>query len=434
MIHYFTLLGRFIVLDVGSGAVFELDENAYSLLPRIQYPMREEPPDDLNAEQREAWSELFSLYKQGLLYSEEPEKPSLPGETPLKALCLHVSHDCNLRCEYCFAHTGDFGGQRSLMNKKTAERAIDFLLSRCGTRKNLEIDFFGGEPLLALDTVKHTIEYARQTAPCKNFRFTITTNGLLLDDSTIEYLNKEMSNVVLSLDGRREVNDLMRKTPNGKGSYDVCAPKFKKLLAKREGDAYIRGTYTAQNLDFTADIMSLAAEGFKSLSVEPVVLPRGHKLAITKEHLPFLFGQYEKLCKEMLNDVDFTFFHFNVDLEQGPCVYKRLRGCGAGFEYAAVTPEGDIYPCHQFAGNKDYLMGNVYNGSLSDSISSRFRELDIYTKPDCKACWARFYCSGGCAASNLTTSGNIEISDSIGCELEKKRLECAILLKASEIT
>ena len=436
MIHYYELMGRYIVLDVGSGAVHELDRAAYELLPQIVPPMTENPPDDIISDEgREAWGELYALQQEGLLFSEDWTPPPIPMYTPLKALCMHVSHDCNLRCGYCFAGTGDFGtGSRAIMSKAAAERAIDYLLKRCGNRINLEVDFFGGEPLMAMDTVRHTVEYARRAAPDRNFRFTLTTNGVLLDDEIIEYLNREMSNVVLSLDGRREVNDHMRRTTAGGGSYEHIVPLYKKLLDTRSGDYYVRGTYTSRNTDFFEDIKAMAAEGFQNLSVEPVSLPPNHPLAITEAHLPALFAEYEKLTEAMLGDPDFSFFHFSVDLEQGPCVYKRLRGCGAGYEYAAVTPEGDVYPCHQFVGKSDFKLGNVFEGSFDEKLSGRFKALDIFSRPACADCWAKFYCSGGCSASNITAGGSIESTDAVGCALERKRLECAILLKVAEFS
>ncbi|MDR1691725.1 MAG: thioether cross-link-forming SCIFF peptide maturase [Oscillospiraceae bacterium] len=427
MVHAYALLGRYIALDVHSGAVHELDCAAFDVL-------RADPNLDcdlpLTGEQREAREELLALKDAGLLFSEpEPAQQNVSG-LPLKALCLHVSHDCNLRCGYCFAKTGDFGtGSRSTMTPEVAEKAIDYLLARCEGRKNLEIDFFGGEPLMALDTVKHTVEYARGAAPEKNFRFTLTTNGVLLDQEVTEYLNREMNNVVLSLDGRRSVNDAVRKTVGGGGSYDEILENYRHVLATRTGDYYVRGTYTQKNKDFLEDIRHLASLGFRNISLEPAVLPSGHPLALTEDDLPSLCDQYERLCEEMAaGDCGYSFFHFNVDLKQGPCVYKRLRGCGAGIEYAAVTPEGAVYPCHQFVGNNDFLLGDVLRGSFDKSVSEKFYPGGD-GREDCQACWARYYCGGGCAASNNTVNGDINISDRLGCALEKKRLECAIYLK-----
>ncbi len=431
MIHTYSLFDRHIVLDVASGAVHEVDADTLALLQTITPPMSPEPPVALPEGQREIWGELFELQQAGLLFTPDEPIPPVPDKTPLKALCLHVAHDCNLRCDYCFASTGDFGTGRKIMPPDIGERAVDFLLSRCGERKNLEIDFFGGEPLMSLETIRRTVDYARRAAPDKNFRFTTTTNGLLLDDETSDYLNAEMDNVVLSLDGRQSVNDAMRKTIGGRGSYDVIVPKFRRFLEKRDGDYFVRGTYTAQNLDFAADVLAMAEAGFTQLSVEPVVLEGGHRLALTEADLPVLYGEYEKLTAHMLGRDDFAFFHFNVDLEQGPCVYKRLRGCGAGYEYAAVSPEGDLYPCHQFVGREEYKLGSVLDKSFDGEISARFSRLTIDAKPACRECWARYYCSGGCAASNLTVEGDIAKPYELGCALERKRLECAIYLKVA---
>ncbi len=429
MVHTYTLLGRYLALDVHSGAVHELDRTAFDVL---QNNLLFEPAE-LTTEQEEARKELLSLKKDGLLFTEPDPVSVNPAGLPLKALCLHVSHDCNLRCAYCFAKTGDFGtGRRSVMAPEIAERAIDFLLARCGGRKNLEIDFFGGEPLMALDTVKHTVEYARKIAPQKNFRFTLTTNGVKLSEDVTGYLNREMSNLVLSLDGRPRVNDAVRRCLSGEGSYDVILPNYRHVLETRTGDYYVRGTYTKNNLDFTKDIAHLASLGFRNISLEPAVLPPEHPLALSEDDIPALCEQYELLCENMAEDGSFAFFHFNIDLAQGPCIYKRLRGCGAGIEYAAVTPEGDVYPCHQFVGREEYRMGHVSDGSFSQEISSRFSALESEGREDCRQCWARYYCGGGCAASNLTVNGDIGRCDRLGCALERKRLECAIYLKTLE--
>jgi uncharacterized protein len=318
------------------------------------------------------------------------------------------------------------------MDFETAKRAIDFVVEKSGPRRNIEVDFFGGEPLMALDTVKRTVEYARsiEEAAGKCFRFTITTNGVLLDDETIDYINREMSNAVLSLDGRREVNDDLRPTVNGKGSYDVIVPKFQKLIAGRgTKDYYLRGTFTRFHKDFAEDVKALAAIG-KHVSVEPVVGKREDPYALQEEDLPELLAEYERLAEYLRDHRETNFFHFNVDLSQGPCVIKRLRGCGAGCEYVAITPEGDIYPCHQFVGLEEYKLGSVHEGTFDQSLSERFAGLNIYTRDECRACWARFYCSGGCSASNLLVNGDIKRPHQIGCELERKRLECAIALKA----
>jgi uncharacterized protein len=427
VIHAYGIHGKYFVLDVESGAVHELSGAAFSVLRRDAAPN-----GDCGRETVEAWEELMQLKAEGMLFTEpEPEALSArAADLPLKALCMHVSHDCNLRCAYCFAQTGDFGtGNRAVMPPHVAESAVDYLLARCGGRKNLEIDFFGGEPLLAFDTVKHTVAYAKQAAPDKHFRFTLTTNGVLLDEENLTYLNAEMDNLVLSLDGRQEVNDRHR----GK-SYELLLPKYKRVIETRTGDYYVRGTYTNRNPDFAEDVLHLASLGFTNISLEPAVLPPGHPLELRGDDLPALCAEYEKLCGHMSEGVDFSFFHFNVDLAQGPCVYKRLRGCGAGVEYAAVTPEGDVYPCHQFAGRGDYRMGSVIDGSFSEEISARFKALDANSREECRSCWAKYFCGGGCAAANLTVNGGILETDRLSCELTKKRLSCAIYLKSVQMS
>ena len=449
MVHTFTSLGAYIAVDVNSGAVHVLDKTAYDLLRLLSGPMGETCPDDVAAQLPDydraaidsAWAELLSLQKEGLLFSDDdyidPSAAALmKQDAPIKALCLHVSHDCNLRCKYCFASTGDFGtGHRMTMDVETAKKAIDFVIERSGARRNIEVDFFGGEPLMAMDTVKATVDYARslEKEHGKNFRFTITTNGVLLNDENIEYINREMSNAVLSLDGRPEVNDRMRKTISGTGSYDVILPKFQKLVEGRgDKDYYLRGTFTRYNKDFAADVMHIADQGFQNVSVEPVVGSPDCDYTFREEDLPGILEEYEKLAGELLHRPDVNFFHFNVDLSQGPCVIKRLRGCGAGSEYVAITPEGDIYPCHQFVGNEEYKLGNLYEGTFDMALSRRFGELNVYTRPDCQRCWARFYCSGGCSASNLLVNGDIKIPNRFGCDMQRKRLECAIAMKAHE--
>ena len=449
MVHTFTSLGAYIAVDVNSGAVHVLDKTAYDLLRLLSGPMGETCPDDVAAQLPDygraaidsAWAELLSLQKEGLLFSDDdfidPSAAALmKQDAPIKALCLHVSHDCNLRCKYCFASTGDFGtGHRMTMEVETAKKAIDFVIERSGARRNIEVDFFGGEPLMAMDTVKATVDYARslEKEHGKNFRFTITTNGVLLNDENIEYINREMSNAVLSLDGRPEVNDRMRKTISGTGSYDVILPKFQKLVEGRgDKDYYLRGTFTRYNKDFAADVMHIADQGFQNVSVEPVVGSPDCDYTFREEDLPGILEEYEKLAWELLHRPDVNFFHFNVDLSQGPCVIKRLRGCGAGSEYVAITPEGDIYPCHQFVGNEEYKLGNLYEGTFDMALSRRFGELNVYTRPDCQQCWARFYCSGGCSASNLLVNGDIKIPNRFGCDMQRKRLECAIAMKAHE--
>jgi len=448
-VHTFTALGQYLAADVNSGAVHVLDKLTYDLLTllgegpvgegSIPQEMADKLPQYDPAGLEESWQELRELQDAGLLFSSDdyldPEAAmALPKAAVVKALCLHVSHDCNLRCKYCFASTGDFGtGRRMTMDFDTAKKAIDWVVAKSGKRRNIEIDFFGGEPLMAMDTVKRTVEYARslEEKHDKVFRFTITTNGILLDDKTIDYINREMSNVVLSLDGRREVNDRMRPTANGKGSYDVIVPKFQKLVAGRgTKDYYVRGTFTRYNLDFTRDVLHMGDLGFRHVSVEPCSGPADAPFAIRAEDLDRVGEEYEKLARALMERNDINFFHFNVDLAQGPCVIKRLRGCGAGCEYVAITPDGDIYPCHQFVGKEEFRMGSVHDGSFDMGISGQFAQQNVYTRPACRECWARFYCSGGCSASNLLANGDIISSNEVACAMERKRLECAIALNA----
>ncbi len=451
MIHRYAKNGINFLLDVNSGAVHVLDDVAYAVSESIQPEMTAEMPQSLlqelsqyaPAQVEAAYAELYDLKQNGQLFATDDYidvSKYIPTDAPIKALCLHVAHDCNLRCQYCFAATGDFGTGRKIMPFEVAKNAIDFVIARSKNRRNIEVDFFGGEPLMAFDTVKKTVEYARsiEKQHDKQFRFTITTNGVLLNDEITQYINENMDNVVLSLDGRPSVNDEMRKTVSGGGSYDMIVPKYQKLVQERaaEKDYYARGTFTAKNLDFAEDVLHIAEAGFSSLSVEPVTSEPNSGYDLTEADLPKIFAEYDRLCDIMVErrrtGKPFSFFHFMVDLEQGPCVIKRLRGCGAGYEYIAVTPEGDIYPCHQFVGREEYYQGNVMDKAFDMQIAQKFAQLNIYSREKCKQCWAKFYCSGGCSAANDNMNHDLLEPYELGCELEKKRLECAIYLKAME--
>lgn len=436
-------------MDVNSGGIHIVDDVTYDLLDFIKPPLTEELSKEIEEkllkkytleEIHEAYSELVKLYEDGTLFSSDDYKKfaDMMVSAPVKSMCLHVAHDCNLRCKYCFASTGDFGTGRKLLDEATGKKAIDFLLENSGTRHNLELDFFGGEPLMNMDVVKTIVKYARSKEKeyNKNFRFTITTNGMLLNDDITEFCNKEMSNVVLSIDGRKEVNDRMRCTPNGKGSYDIILPKFKDLVNKRGQDQYyVRGTFTKYNLDFAQDVINMYKEGFDQISIEPVTAQKSMPYALTEEDLPKIYEEYENLAKYMIqerkNGKGFNFFHFMLDLDQGPCAIKRLRGCGCGNEYVAVTPDGDIYPCHQFVGMEEWKMGSLYDGSFDKDMKEKFAHTNVYSKEECTNCWAKFYCSGGCNANNLQYAGGILNPHKMSCDLEKKRLECAIMIKAA---
>lgn len=449
MIHKYKLNGYNMVLDVNSGALHVVDDLAYDILDFTDENMQETLSDEAivvlsekynKNDILETYAELYELYKDGQLYAKDDYEKfaSMMVNSPVKSMCLNISHDCNLRCEYCFAAKGDFGTGRELMTLETAKKAIDFLIEKSANRHNLEVDFFGGEPLMNFDVVKETVEYARsiEKQHNKNFRFTLTTNGLLLTDDKIDFINREMSNVVLSLDGRKEINDKLRVSPNGQGSFDAIVPKYQKLVRERgDKDYYVRGTFTRNNLDFTNDVIKMAELGFDQLSIEPVVSDEKLDYSIKEADLPRVFEEYETLAKEMIkrkkNGKCFNFFHFMIDLDQGPCAIKRLRGCSCGNEYIAVTPNGDIYPCHQFVGHEQWRMGNVVDKTFSDEIKSKFAKTNIYTKEKCKNCWVKFFCSGGCNANSWQYEGDIARSHSISCELEKKRLECALMMKAA---
>lgn len=449
MIHKYFLNGYYIVLDTNSGAVHLFEELPFLMLDYLKDSVPEQQPEDMRKalESRfskaaidEAYADLLELYHNGLLYSKDEYErfSSMMKSAPVKALCLNVAHDCNLRCEYCFAAKGDFGRGRMLMPLEVGKRAIDFLIEKSQGRHNLEVDFFGGEPLMNFNVVRQVVDYARsiEKQHNKNFRFTITTNGLLLTDDKIEYINREMSNVVLSLDGRKSVNDLLRVKTNGSGSYDRIVPNYQKLVSTRgEKEYYVRGTFTTHNLDFTTDVLHMAELGFDQLSIEPVVSDPKLDYSIKEKDLPRVFDEYERLANVLIErrkqGTGFNFFHFMLDLDQGPCAIKRLRGCGCGNEYVAVTPEGDIFPCHQFVGDDQWKMGNVMDGSFDTERKSEFAQYNIYSKLDCRDCWAKFYCSGGCNANSWQYEGDIRKSHTISCELEKKRLECAIMMKAA---
>ena len=451
MIHRYQKKGLNFVLDVNSGAVHLLDDISYAVSGLLDENMGDTCPQsiidalpDYTADEiREAYDELYELKKAGQLFAQDDYidvSRYIPVNAPVKALCLHVAHDCNLRCQYCFASTGDFGQGRKIMPPEIAKKAIDFVIARSGVRHNIEVDFFGGEPLMAWDTVTQTVDYARSLEEKynKKFRFTITTNGLLLDEDKRKYINENMDNCVLSLDGRREVNDEFRKTVAGTGSYDTIVPKFKALVDERDPnlDYYARGTFTSHNLDFAEDVLSIADAGFDRLSVEPVTADPGCGYDLTEDDLPKIEAEYDRLTDIMLErkkeGKPFTFFHFMVDLDQGPCVVKRLRGCGAGYEYVAVTPDGDIYPCHQFVGKDEFKQGSVLDQSFNMDIAQKFAGMNIYSRPKCQKCWAMSHCSGGCSAANYNMNHDMNDSYDLGCEMERKRLECAIYLKAMD--
>ncbi len=469
LIHKYKNNGYNIVLDVCSGSVHVVDDCVYDLLD-IAAELHEKfdrfsVMDLLGAvslkcqtpegsakysvygtqEISEAAEEITQLIAEGMLFTPDTYEDSLVDykkrQTVVKALCLHISHDCNLACRYCFAEEGEYHGRRELMTPEVGKKALDFLVANSGNRRNLEVDFFGGEPLMNWDTVVELVRYGRELEKThdKNFRFTLTTNGTLLKEDMFDFINAEMDNVVLSIDGRKEINDLMRPHRGGQGSYDEIVPKYLKFAEARkqnERDSYyVRGTYTRNNLDFAEDVKHLADLGFDQISVEPVVASPEDDYALRDEDIPGLLEEYDKLAKLYLDyrkaGKPFNFFHFMIDLEGGPCVYKRLSGCGSGTEYLAVTPWGDLYPCHQFVGNEDFLLGNVYDGIKRNDIVDEFKCCNVYAKPECRDCFARFYCSGGCAANAYNFHGSITDVYELGCKLQRKRIECAIMIKAA---
>lgn len=447
MIHKYYLNDNFIVLDVESGSVHVVDELTYDILDDytildknalISKHSKKYNKSDIET----AIGEIEILISEELLFSEKTNYEDIEYNPTniVKAMCLHVAHDCNLKCKYCFAAQGNFKGERALMSLETGKKSLEFLAKNSGNRRNLEVDFFGGEPLMNFDVVKELVHYGRELEKIynKNFRFTITTNGVLLTDDKIEFINEHMDNVVLSLDGRKEVNDYIRPTLNGKGSFDLIVPNFKKLIDTRgEKDYYIRGTFTKFNKDFRKDLKAYYDLGFKKVSIEPVVTDPNEPYALTEEDLYEILKEYEEFSKDYLDirktDKDFLFFHYMIDLSQGPCVVKRLVGCGAGSEYIAITPEGDIYPCHQFVGEKEFLMGNLEEGITNIKLRDNFKCANVLNKTECDNCFAKYYCSGGCHANAFFNNGDFLKPYELGCEMERKRVECSISILANEI-
>ncbi len=452
MIHQYKLNGYNIVLDVASGSVHTVDDVAYDLIAAYKDFSRDEVvsmlktkyPAESEADINECYDEIAFLESEGKLFSEDNFKP-LAGKLKeksagvVKALCLHVAHTCNLNCSYCFASQGKYHGDRAVMSFEVGKRALDFLVENSGTRRNLEVDFFGGEPLINFDVVKQLVAYARsiEKEKNKNFRFTLTTNGVLIDDDVIDFSNKEMSNVVLSLDGRKEVHDRFRVDLAGKGSYDRIVPLFQKFVEKREGkNYYMRGTFTHYNPDFLNDIKTMLDLGFTEISMEPVVCKSDDPSALTEADREIVKQQYEQLAELMIERRNegrpFTFYHYMIDLKGGPCIYKRVSGCGSGTEYMAVTPWGDLYPCHQFVGEEKFKLGNVFDGVTNKAVQDEFAACNVYARKECSECWARLYCAGGCAANAYHATGSVGGVYESGCELFKKRIECAIMLEVSK--
>jgi len=453
MVHQYKLNGYNIVLDSESGSIHTVDDVAYDAIAMYEDMPREEIVCQLTEkhgissdEAHEVIDDIDTLKNEHKLFT----KDLFAGQAPLfkqkqsvvKAICLHVAHACNMVCGYCFAGKGEYHGERALMSYETGKRALDWLVENSGTRRNLEVDFFGGEPLLNWEVVKKLVAYGRslEKKHDKNFRFTLTTNGILLNDEVIEFVNREMSNVVISLDGRKDVNDRMRTTHENEGTYERILPAFKKLAESRnQQNYYMRGTYTHYNTDFASDIIHMADLGFKELSIEPVVAPPNAPYALRESDLPKLLSEYERLAADMMKRKregkgrDFTFYHYMIDLEGGPCIVKRISGCGVGTEYVAVTPEGELYPCHQFVGEKEFLLGNIYDGITNTAVCDQFKGCNVYSHEECADCFAKLYCSGGCAANAYHTTGSITGVYDMGCQLHKKRIECAIMLKVAEM-
>ena len=454
MIHSYKMKGYNIIIDQNSGCVHSVDEVAYDIINMFETEPKEKikafildkysKRDDVTPEDIDlCFEDIEALIKDGRLFAKDAFENSAldfkKRQGVLKAICLHVAHDCNLACKYCFAGKGEYDGPKGLMSFETGKRALDFLVEKSGTRKNLEVDFFGGEPLLNWEVCKKLVEYGRsiEKEHGKNFRFTLTTNGVLVNDEVIDFCNREMGNVVLSLDGRKETHDRLRTTCNGKGSYDLIVDKFKKFAnARNQADYYMRGTYTHYNADFSKDIIHMADLGFKELSIEPVVSDPTEPYALKENDLPILKEQYEILADEMLrryrNGNGFTFYHYMIDLNSGPCIVKRISGCGVGTEYMAVTPSGELYPCHQFVGDEKFLLGDIWKGVTNTTILDEFKGCNVYSHPECKDCFAKLYCSGGCAANAYHTTGSVNGIYEFGCELHRKRIECAIMLKVAE--
>ncbi|TZE83513.1 thioether cross-link-forming SCIFF peptide maturase [Calorimonas adulescens] len=446
MIHRFKIDGLNIVLDVNSGSIHLVDDLTYDILELYPNHMEDEIVELLKfkygeEEITEAINEVNELVEGGQLFSMDPGMGySMNGYKPVvKALCVHPAHDCNLKCDYCFASSGSYNQDRCYMSLETGRQCVDFLIKNSGNTKLLEIDFFGGEPLMNFDVVKDMVYYAKQKGMehNKEFSFTITTNATLLDDGAIDFINENMYNVVLSLDGRKEVNDRFRHNHANEGTYDIVLKNINKLLSKRgDKEYYIRGTYTRCNLDFTEDVRAIADLGYKEISLEPVV-SKDERFALTEDDLPSIFSEYEKLMRFCLErereGKPINFYHFNIDLNGGPCILKRITGCGAGFEYLAVDPSGKIYPCHQFVGMDEYVMGNIFDGIKDENIGKAFLNSNIYTKEECRNCWAKFYCSGGCHASNIKIGGGLDKTYRLGCEITKKRLEYAIAMQLKKM-